>query len=74
MCAAPKLCGCRVNMTYFIKNHKSLIQNEGQMPWKCLGRFECKYDDCNAFLCKSLFELEKVHLKWKKSVSNGLLA
>ena len=40
MCVAPKLCGCRVNMTYFIKNHESLmtyIQNEGQMPWICLG-------------------------------------
>ena len=33
MCVGPKLCGCRVNMTYFIKNHKSLtiyFQNEGQ--------------------------------------------
>ena len=22
MCVAPKLCGCRVNMTYFIKHYK----------------------------------------------------
>ena len=35
MCVAPKLCGCRVNMTYFVKNNKSFMtyfQNEGQMP------------------------------------------
>ena len=25
MCIAPKLCSCRVSMTYFIKNYKTLI-------------------------------------------------
>ena len=25
MCIATKLCGCRVSMTYFIKNHKTLM-------------------------------------------------
>ena len=35
MRVAPKLCGCRVNMSYFIKNYKSLMnyfESEGQMP------------------------------------------
>ena len=47
---APKLCGCRVNMTYFIKNRKSLMtyfQNEEQTPWK--HQFDCKCDYCNAY-------------------------
>ena len=50
MCVAPKPCGCRVNVTYFIKHCKSLMtyfQNEGQMPWK--HQFDCKCDDCNAY-------------------------
>ena len=37
MYIAPKLCGCRVSMMYFIKNHKTLMtyfQNEENMPWK----------------------------------------
>ena len=25
MCIVPKLCGCRVSMTYFTKNHKTLM-------------------------------------------------
>ena len=36
MCVAPKLCGCRANMTYFIKNYKILMtyfENED----RCLG-------------------------------------
>ena len=51
MRVAPKLCGCRVNMTYFIKHHKSLMayfQNEGQMSWK--HGFDCKCNDCNTYL------------------------
>ena len=52
MCITPKLCGCRVNMTHFIKNHKILMtyfQNEGQMPWK--HQFDCKCDYCNTHFC-----------------------
>ena len=48
MCVAPKLCGCRVNMTCFIKDYKSLMayfQNEGQMPVK--HQFDCKCGDSN---------------------------
>ena len=43
MRVAPKLCGCCVNMRYFIKNYKSIMtyfQNEEQMPWK--HQFDCK--------------------------------
>ena len=35
MSVAPKLLGCRVNMTYFVKNHDILttyFENEGQIP------------------------------------------
>ena len=34
---APKLLGCQVNMTYFVKNHEILMAyfgNEEQIPWK----------------------------------------
>ena len=51
MWIAPKLCGCRVNMTYFIKNHKSLttyFQNEGQTSWK--HQFDCKCDYCSTYV------------------------
>ena len=37
MSIAPKLCGCRVNMTYFINNHKifmAYFKNEEKTPWK----------------------------------------
>ena len=47
---APKQCGCQVNMTYFIKNYKSLMtyfQNEGQIPWK--HQFDCKCGACNSY-------------------------
>ena len=50
MCIAPKLCSCRVSMTYFIKNHKTLMtyfQNEKNIPWK--HRFDCKCRNCNAY-------------------------
>ena len=50
MCVAPKLCDCRVIMTYFIKNYKSLMtyfQNAGQMP--CKHQFDCKCGDCNTY-------------------------
>ena len=50
MCIAPKVCGCRVSMTYFMNNHKALMtyfQFEENMPWK--HRFDCKCSDCNAY-------------------------
>ena len=38
MSVAPKLLNCRVNMTYYVKNHETLIgyfeENEEQIPWK----------------------------------------
>ena len=38
MWVAPKLVNCRVNITYFLKNHEILFnyfeENEGQIPWK----------------------------------------
>ena len=50
MHVAPKLLGCRVNMTYFIKNYESLMtyfEIAGQLSWK--HSFECKCDDCNSY-------------------------
>ena len=44
MRVAPKLLGCRVNMTYFVKNHEILMtcfENEGQIPWK--HHFNCNF-------------------------------
>ena len=55
MCIAPKLCGCRVSMTYFTKNHKTVMtyfQNEENIPWK--HQFDCKCSNCNAYF----FEME----------------
>ena len=51
ICVAPKLCGCRVNMIYFIKHCKSLmtyLQNELQIPWK--HQLDCKCGACNTYL------------------------
>ena len=50
MSVAPKLLNCRVNMTYFVKNHEILMtyfENEEQIPWK--HRFYCKCDDFNSY-------------------------
>ena len=50
MFIAPKLCSCRVSMTYFIKNHKTLMtyfQNEENIPWT--HQFDCKCSNCNAY-------------------------
>ena len=50
MSVAPKLFGCRVNMTYFVKNYEIFMthfENEGQISWK--HSFECKCDDCNSY-------------------------
>ena len=48
---APKLLNCRVNMTYFVKNHEILMtyfENEEQIPWK--HRFYCKCEDYNSYV------------------------
>ena len=38
MSIAPKIMNCRVNITYFVKNHEILLnyieENEEQIPWK----------------------------------------
>ena len=48
---ATKSLNCRVNMTYFVKNHKILFnnfeENEEQIPWK-----HNVYRDCET--CNSL--------------------
>ena len=47
---APKLCGCRVSMTYFIGNYKTLMTyflNEEKRPWK--HQPDCKCSDCNVY-------------------------
>ena len=53
MSIAPKLCGCRVNMTYFINNHKILMtyfKNEEKTPWE--HQLNCKCDYRNAYFFK----------------------
>ena len=51
---ALKLLNCRLNMTFFIKNHKILFsyfeENEEQIPWK-----HSIYCDCET--CSSYFTL-----------------
>ena len=47
---APKLCGCRVSMTYFIGNYKILMayfQNEEKTTWRHDFKWECS--DCNVY-------------------------
>ena len=60
MCIAPKLCGCRVSMTYFINNHKILttcFKNEEKTPWK--HQSDCKCNDCNVYFFRmEFFQLE----------------
>ena len=36
MSAVPKLMNCKVNVTYFVKNHEILLNyfNELETPWK----------------------------------------
>ena len=47
----PKLWNCRVNMTYFVKNHKILFnyfeENEEQIPWK--HNVCCNCETCNSY-------------------------
>ena len=47
---APTLLNYRVNMTYFVKNHKILFsyfeENKEQIHWK--HKFYCTCEDCNS--------------------------
>ena len=50
MSVAPKLMNCRVNVTYFFKNHEILFKhfNEDiQTPWKHVVYCEC--EDCISY-------------------------
>ena len=50
MSVAPKLLNCRVNMTYFVKNHEILMtysKSEEQILWK--HWFNCTCDSCNSY-------------------------
>ena len=50
VCIAQKLCVCRVNMTYFIISHKTLMtyfKNAEKTPWK--HQSDCKCNDCNVY-------------------------
>ena len=45
MIIVPKLLNCRVNMTYFVKNHDILInyfQEIEQTPWKHIFNCVCQ--------------------------------
>ena len=49
---APKLLNCRVNMTFFIKNHEILFsrfeeENEEQIPWKHNVCYDC--ETCSSY-------------------------
>ena len=50
MSVAPKLMNCRVNTTYFFKNHEILFKyfdEETQTPWK--HAFSCTSEDCVSY-------------------------
>ena len=51
MSAAPKLMNCRVNVTFFLKNHEILLKyfadEEIQTPWK--HPFFCACEDCISY-------------------------
>ena len=50
MSVAPKLMNCRVNVTYFFKNHEILCKyfdEETQTPWKHV--FYCTCEDCISY-------------------------
>ena len=50
MIIAPKLFNCRVNMTYFVKNHDILLnyfQEIEQTPWK--HSVNCVCQTCNSY-------------------------
>ena len=46
---APKLMNCRVNVTYFFKNHEILFKYfaDAQTPWK--HEFFCTCEDCISY-------------------------
>ena len=48
---APKLLNCRVNMTFFVKNHEILFshieENEEQIPWK--QNVCCECETCSSY-------------------------
>ena len=48
---APKLLNCRVNITFFVKNHEILFndseENEEQIPWK--HNVCCKCETCSTY-------------------------
>ena len=51
MSVAPKLLNCRVNMTYFVRNHEILmtyLKSEGQIVWK--HQRNCTCNDCNFYI------------------------
>ena len=51
MSAAPKLINCKINATYFVKNHEILLNYfndlETQTPWKYA--FSCMCEDCISY-------------------------
>ena len=50
MIIATKLFNCRVNMTYFVKNHDILLnyfQEIEQIPWK--HSVNCVFQTCNSY-------------------------
>ena len=50
MSVAPTLMNCRVNVTYFFKNHEILCKyfdEETQTPWKHV--FYCTCEDCISY-------------------------
>ena len=51
MSAAPKLINCKINATYFVKNHEILLnyfnEPETQTPWK--HAFSCTCENCISY-------------------------
>ena len=48
MSATPKQINCKINATYFVKNHEILLnyfnESETQLPWNHM--FSCRCEDC----------------------------
>ena len=50
MSVAPKLLGCRVNMTHFVINYENFMthfENEERISWK--HPFECEFNGFNSY-------------------------
>ena len=51
MSASPKLINCKINATYFVKNHEFVFnyfnELETQTPWK--NAFSCMCEDCISY-------------------------